>query len=71
MKPRNTELAGQVAPLAHTIDEAAAILGIGRSLAYELVRAGRLRARKIGRRTIITREDIEGFLRSLSASDVA
>ena len=36
--------------------------GIGRTKAYEEIKAGRLKARKAGRRTIITADDAEEWL---------
>jgi excisionase family DNA binding protein len=48
-----------------TINEAGEVIGIGRSGIYELIRAGRLPARKIGARTIILRDDAVAFVRSL------
>jgi hypothetical protein len=41
--------------------------GIGRTKAYEEINAGRLRARKAGRRTIITADDAEDWLNRLPA----
>jgi excisionase family DNA binding protein len=35
------------------VDEAARLLGIGRSLAYDLIRTGRLRSIKIGSRRLV------------------
>jgi excisionase family DNA binding protein len=39
--------------------------GPGRTTAYQEIQAGRLRARKVGRRTIITEDDAEEWLRRL------
>jgi excisionase family DNA binding protein len=41
--------------------------GIGRTKTYQEVKSGRLRARKVGRRTIITEEDAEAWLTRLPA----
>jgi hypothetical protein len=51
--------------LAFTIDEWGAATGQSRSFIYEEMRAGRLRAKKAGRRTIITREFGLEYLASL------
>jgi excisionase family DNA binding protein len=40
------------------IDEAAALARCARSTIYELVRAGRLRLRKVGRRSLIARREL-------------
>ena len=51
-------------PLTLTVDEAAALLRIGRGSAYALVRSGRLRSIKIGRHILIPASAIEDFLRA-------
>jgi excisionase family DNA binding protein len=48
-----------------SVEEAARFLGIGRSLIFEEIKAGRLIARKAGRRTIITYDDAVAYLHSL------
>jgi hypothetical protein len=48
--------------LAHSIRELADNGPIGRSSIYNQIAAGRLRARKIGRRTVILDEDWRAFL---------
>jgi hypothetical protein len=45
--------------------------GIGRTKAYEEINAGRLKARKAGRRTIITADDAEQWLSRLPALEEA
>lgn len=50
---------------ALTIKEFTEQYGIGRSSVYEELKAGRLRARKIGKRTIITVDDAEEWLGNL------
>lgn len=42
-----------VQPRLLRVEEAAQLLGIGRSLAYELIRTGRLRSIKIGSRRLV------------------
>jgi hypothetical protein len=53
--------------LAHSIRELAKNGPIGRSSIYNQIAAGRLRARKIGRRTVILEEDWRAFLASTPA----
>ena len=43
--------------------------GLGRTKAYEELKCGRLRGRKIGKRTIITEDDAEDWLRDLPAME--
>jgi excisionase family DNA binding protein len=45
--------------------------GPGRTKAYEELKSGRLRAHKIGKRTIITEDDAEDWLRRLPVIEVA
>ncbi|MCB4771050.1 helix-turn-helix domain-containing protein [Ancylobacter sp. Lp-2] len=52
-------------PVAFDVMGAARILSVGRSTVFEEIRAGRLEARKIGRRTLITRAAIEAWLAAL------
>jgi excisionase family DNA binding protein len=56
---------GRLGCAGMSIEEAARFLGIGRSLTYAEIKSGRLKARKVGRRTIILHEDAERYLRSL------
>jgi hypothetical protein len=42
--------------------------GLGRTATYSEIRSGRLRARKVGRRTIITTDDAEEWLNCLPAT---
>ena len=48
--------------LALTVEEAAHALSIGRTMAYYLIRDGRLRVVKIGHRTVVPVKAIEEFL---------
>jgi excisionase family DNA binding protein len=50
--------------LAYSVPEFCEATSLGRSLVYEEIRKGRLRATKIGTRTIILREDGLAWLRS-------
>jgi hypothetical protein len=43
--------------------------GPGRTKAYEELKSGRLRGRKIGKRTIIAEDDAEDWLRRLPAME--
>ena len=45
--------------------------GPGRTTAYEEIKNGRLRARKIGKRTVITTDDAEKWLQSLPVVEAA
>lgn len=48
-----------------SIDDACLVAGIGRTKIYEAISEGRLRARKLGKRTLILRADLSSFLDNL------
>ena len=48
--------------LTYSVTEAAEVLGIGCTLAKELVRTGELRSFKIGRRRLVALVDLELFV---------
>ncbi|MDP2859330.1 MAG: helix-turn-helix domain-containing protein [Bacillota bacterium] len=48
--------------LTYTVGEAAKAIGVGRSLAYELVRRGDLRTVHVGRRILVPRDAVRDFL---------
>ena len=45
--------ASRAQPRVLRVEEAARLLGVGRSLAYDLIRSGRLRSIKIGSRRLV------------------
>lgn len=51
--------------LGLTVPEAAALSSLGQTSIYKAIREGRLRIRKYGTRTIITRSDLASFLENL------
>jgi excisionase family DNA binding protein len=52
-------------PLAFTINEAIDVSRIGRTKIYEAIANGSLRAKKFGNKTLILREDLQDWLKSL------
>lgn len=48
--------------LTHTVTETAAILGIGRTAAYEAVRTGQIPAIRIGKRLLVSKSTVEKLL---------
>ena len=48
--------------LAYSVDEAAKVTGLSRDLLYDQMRTGKLGYLKVGRRRIITREQLAQFL---------
>jgi excisionase family DNA binding protein len=55
----------------YTVTEAAAVLGISRTSAYERVRAGELPALRLGRRIVITRTVVDAMLTGAPALGVS
>jgi hypothetical protein len=50
---------------AYSIEETARIASVGRTALYAEIKAGRLKARKAGRRTVLLADDIRQWLVSL------
>jgi excisionase family DNA binding protein len=65
---RGSPPAAAQAPLAYSIPEAVTISGIGRTLLYAEIAAGRLLAVKAGRRTLIPRTALEQFISRLPSA---
>lgn len=57
--------------LAYSVDEAAELLGIGRTLAYDLIRDGRLHSLKLGQRRLVAKADLVAFVESLRRGEAA
>ena len=57
---RNADPPGE--RLAYSVAEAAFITGLSRDLLYDQMRAGKLPYLKVGRRRLITRQNLEAFL---------
>jgi len=51
---------------AFTIKETVELTGISKTMLYNQIKKGRLKACKIGRRTIIRENDLDSFLGGLS-----
>jgi excisionase family DNA binding protein len=56
--------------LAHSIAEACARSGIGRTSIYDMISSGQLAARKRGRRTLILADDLQRCLEALPSVKV-
>jgi len=54
--------------ISYSVENAAKALGIGRSMAYQLIREGQLSVVKIGRRTLVPVKECEALLRRLSGA---
>lgn len=55
---------------AYTIEAFCAAFGLGRTSTFAEIKQGRLRARKVGRRTIILAMDAETWAASLPARSI-
>lgn len=62
LEPRSQEADPAAERLAYSVDEAARLTGLSRDLLYDEMRRGNLSYRKVGRRRVITRQDLEQFL---------
>lgn len=61
-RPHGTTLEAISGRLTLTIEEAAALLGLGRSAAYEAARRGQIPTRRLGRRLIVPVPALLGWL---------
>ena len=52
-------------PVLVTVEEAAVLLRIGRTTAYELVMSGKLKSVKVGRRRLVVRDGIRDYVGEL------
>lgn len=52
-------------PLARGPDDSARVAGCGRTKIFEAIKAGELKARKLGRKTLILDSDLRAWLASL------
>ena len=53
-------------PLLLTINQVAAMLNLGRTKTYEIVRSGKIKSVKVGSRRLIPRQDVERFVEDIS-----
>lgn len=53
--------------LSYSIEEVHAVTGLGKTKLYQLINTEKLKARKIGKRTIILKDDLEAFLANLES----
>lgn len=49
-------------PIAHSINDAARLLGVGRTTLYALIAANEISVAKIGTRTLVPHADLVDFL---------
>jgi excisionase family DNA binding protein len=55
-------------PVLVTVEEAAGLLRIGRTTAYELVMSGKLQSVKVGRRRLVVRDGVGRYVDELLLS---
>lgn len=51
-----------VAPLAHQVPDACIRLGVGRTVLYELIKDGKIKAIKFGKRTLIPESELQNLV---------
>lgn len=62
---------GETDKLVYSVNEAAELLSIGRTLAYSLIRSGELRTLKIGHRRLVARADLDDYIARLQSRESA
>lgn len=69
IKPKpNPNPAREVEPVAYSVEDFARAMGIGRSLAFRLIREGQVHAVKIAGRTLVPVKECEAFLARLGGA---
>ena len=53
------------APLLITVEETSELLRLGRTRTYEFIRCGSIQSVKVGRRRLVVRSSLDGFVNSL------
>jgi excisionase family DNA binding protein len=66
-----SEILASPLPAAHSVNTAAAMAGVGRTTIFAALKSGALKARKIGRRTVILDEELRRWLSSLPPARAA
>jgi excisionase family DNA binding protein len=66
MAPVRSSTTDATQTLLVTIEEAARLLGIGRTTMFELIGRGEVKSVRLGRRRLITRRSLESFVEELS-----
>lgn len=54
-----------MAPLAYPVTDAMQVAGVGKTTIFEAIKNGDLRARKLGKKTLILAVDLNAWLESL------
>jgi excisionase family DNA binding protein len=56
---------------AYSPEEAAKLVGSGRTKIFQEIKEGRLKARKMGRKTVILDDDLREYARNLPKREIA
>lgn len=59
--------ATQLQPLAYSIEDATRVSSIGRTRLYQLINEGKLKANKIGKRTLIPADSLRALINGEAA----
>jgi len=57
-----------VLPVSYSVEDAAKALGIGRTFVFQLIKEGKLKAVKLGRRTVVPVKECEAMLSRLGGA---
>lgn len=57
-----------IPPVSYSVEDAAKALGIGRTFVFQLIKEGKLKAVKLGRRTVIPVKECEALLSRLGGA---
>ena len=68
LQPEPKREPSPIPALSLSVEDAAKALGLGRTFVFQLIKEGRLKAVKIGRRTLIPVTECEAFLSRLGGA---
>ena len=57
-----------ILPVSYSVEDAAKALGIGRTFVFQLIKEGKLKAVKLGRRTVVPVKECEALLSRLGGA---
>ena len=66
----NTPTLPRLEPLAYSPKETLTLLGCGLTTLYQEIAAGRIEARKMGKKTLIPAESLRSYLESLPKANI-
>jgi excisionase family DNA binding protein len=67
--PKSISKKTQAYRLAFSLTDVASAIGVGKSTLHEVIATGELPVRKLGRRSLVLREDLKDYLQGVPVRD--